>query len=298
MSNEAGMFASTRCKFCGEFFEKAVPFVCPHCWEMVQEYVNAALAAKPKPKRRMRKNQTASPTPEWKPGQMLIRKDGRICKLGQLVCNLSWTFTYWDWDTSKWADGIIVGKTYFDGAEPYPRVGDWVRERGKLPFVIRRFERDVAYGNAADDLGRASLIADLEPSSPPCPHDSYHELTRDNSIVCPKCNEIIAPPTLPPPKENTLELCPDRQWNINKHAYECPECKVLEGSHAPSCKFYKSTCPPREQPKPTLEGPHWEKMRSGEMLKFGDKAIQKCFEDLWKAVKELQKSHYKTKEKT
>ena len=41
--HERGMMASTRCKFCGSFYDKAVSFVCPICWEMVQEYVEAAV---------------------------------------------------------------------------------------------------------------------------------------------------------------------------------------------------------------------------------------------------------------
>ncbi len=34
-----GMADSTRCSFCGEFYEKAKPFICPPCWEHIGEVV-------------------------------------------------------------------------------------------------------------------------------------------------------------------------------------------------------------------------------------------------------------------
>lgn len=33
---EAGMAQSTRCKFCGEFGVKSVPYICPDCWQEIK----------------------------------------------------------------------------------------------------------------------------------------------------------------------------------------------------------------------------------------------------------------------
>jgi len=32
-----GMRDSDRCMFCGSFYEKEKPFICPHCWALVKE---------------------------------------------------------------------------------------------------------------------------------------------------------------------------------------------------------------------------------------------------------------------
>jgi hypothetical protein len=34
-----GMGQSDRCRFCGEFYEKAKPWICPECWEGVKAAV-------------------------------------------------------------------------------------------------------------------------------------------------------------------------------------------------------------------------------------------------------------------
>ena len=39
----AGMAQSTRCGFCGEFYDKARPSICPDCWEMIVGIVNTEL---------------------------------------------------------------------------------------------------------------------------------------------------------------------------------------------------------------------------------------------------------------
>lgn len=40
----AGWWASDRCKFCRDFYEKAQPYVCVACWKLVQEYITTARA--------------------------------------------------------------------------------------------------------------------------------------------------------------------------------------------------------------------------------------------------------------
>ena len=34
-----GMFASDRCKFCLDYYEKAKPWICPSCWGMIKNVV-------------------------------------------------------------------------------------------------------------------------------------------------------------------------------------------------------------------------------------------------------------------
>jgi len=34
-----GMGQSDRCRFCGEFYEKAKPWICPGCWETVKAVI-------------------------------------------------------------------------------------------------------------------------------------------------------------------------------------------------------------------------------------------------------------------
>jgi len=36
---ENGMFASDRCRFCGGYYEKKKPYLCPYCWELIKESV-------------------------------------------------------------------------------------------------------------------------------------------------------------------------------------------------------------------------------------------------------------------
>ena len=36
---DEGMKLGDRCRFCGEFYDKAKPFICPGCWENVKAVV-------------------------------------------------------------------------------------------------------------------------------------------------------------------------------------------------------------------------------------------------------------------
>lgn len=38
-----GMYQSDRCQFCGEFYEKVKPWICPECWDKIK----AAIAKYP-----------------------------------------------------------------------------------------------------------------------------------------------------------------------------------------------------------------------------------------------------------
>jgi predicted amidophosphoribosyltransferase len=35
----AGMFASDRCKFCHDFWDKEKPYICPDCWQSIKEVI-------------------------------------------------------------------------------------------------------------------------------------------------------------------------------------------------------------------------------------------------------------------
>ena len=63
--------------------------------------------------------------------------------------------------------------------------------------------------------------------------------------------------------------------------------KDLEPASSPS-EFSKYELSGVRQPS-EFTGAHWDKMRSGEMLRFGDKVIQKCFADVCEAVEELRR---------
>jgi len=36
---EPGMFLSDRCHFCGSYYDKIKPYICPDCWERIKEVI-------------------------------------------------------------------------------------------------------------------------------------------------------------------------------------------------------------------------------------------------------------------
>jgi len=112
---------------------------------------------------------SSQPSPQWKPGQMLVHIDPKVCfpyyKLGKQTAEGKWTYFVWDMDNRVWHPGRVpeacrFGKNYV----PWPRLWDWAMcPYHKSPVQVRALN-DVT---ASTTCGCVSLIADLEPAPPP-----------------------------------------------------------------------------------------------------------------------------------
>lgn len=114
------------------------------------------------------KNVEPKPQPQWKPGQMLVGRDGSIHRLLYREPPCHWNHQVWE--HSKWSEPVGPFGGFYHGYEPYPRVGDWVRRvdpimHYHLPavFQITKITTDSALGVQ----GQYCLLTDIEPSPTP-----------------------------------------------------------------------------------------------------------------------------------
>ena len=223
---------------------------------------------------------TMQPTPEWKPGQMLIHStnpDGHyVVKLDVHTGHGFWTFKrfrYGSWEL------VNDCRETFRDYEPYPRVGDWVRYKGEVLKVCS--VSPLTGISALDGWKGVAQIADLEPAESP-----EHSRRASPPVEQPKCGAHVC------------HLIAGASW------FPCALSKGHDGEHRAggSCSTHggylgEPNSPPQcpkcdysqvviEQPKPTLGGPHWHESAKGETLTKIE--IGCCLRDLRAAVRDLR----------